>query len=108
VPQRCSGSSGILGARRSRTWYRDGVPRRVPFSGAGGTLEAPVFFCFNGKRAAKQYFATSSVEYRYQKERLGRTTFFVAPSTSGAASRYWDVEIWRDLAARVRRARGAA
>ena len=69
---------------------------------------APAYVCFNGKRAAQQYFGIRSAVYGLQDARLGRTEFFVAPSTSGAARRYWDVDMWRDLAARVRRARGAA
>lgn len=69
---------------------------------------APAYLCFNGKRAAKQYFGKSHVEYGLQRERLGHTLFFVAPSTSGAANAYWDLAMWRALGVRVVRARRAA
>jgi len=67
-------------------------------------LYQPRYFTFNGKRAAQQFLGTSRVAYGVQRSRIGRTVVFVAPSTSAAANASWDVEIWQDLARRVRRA----
>ena len=46
--------------------------------------------CFNGKKAA-QIFLEKRVGYGLQKELMGDTSVFVAPSTSGAASGFWDI-----------------
>ena len=67
-------------------------------------LYQPRYLCFNGKRAAQEFFGRKNVEYGVQEERIGRTVMFVAPSTSGAANGTWDVSIWQDLAKRVLRA----
>jgi TDG/mug DNA glycosylase family protein len=58
---------------------------------------APKILCFNGKRAAETYLQRP-VEYGLQPEMIGTTEVFVAPSTSGAASKFWDIEIWREMA----------
>jgi TDG/mug DNA glycosylase family protein len=58
----------------------------------------PRVLCFNGKRAAKEYFGVKRVEYGLQEERIGETRVFVAPSTSAAARRWWDCEFWEELA----------
>lgn len=57
----------------------------------------PAYLCFNGKRAAEE-FLLHKVDYGLQPERIGRTQLFVAPSTSGAARGWWDVEVWGELA----------
>jgi len=62
----------------------------------------PGILCFNGKRAAQEFFGTKAVTYGLQPERIGATTLFVAPSTSGAARSAWDETVWHDLASRVR------
>ena len=62
----------------------------------------PRFLCFNGKRAALEFFDAKRVEYGLQAEAIGATKVFVAPSTSAAANRAWDESIWRDLARHVR------
>jgi TDG/mug DNA glycosylase family protein len=58
----------------------------------------PRVLCFNGKRAAKEYFGVKRVEYGEQDERIGDTRIFVAPSTSAAARRWWDEKHWKRLA----------
>jgi TDG/mug DNA glycosylase family protein len=63
----------------------------------------PRFLCFNGKKAAKGFFDVKWVEYGLQEERIGETRIFVAPSTSAAAGRYWDVAIWNELATLIER-----
>lgn len=61
---------------------------------------APRLLCFNGKRAAAEYFGRRrAVSYGAQKETIGSTKLFVAPSTSGAARRYWDPAVWSEMAA---------
>lgn len=62
----------------------------------------PRYFCFNGKRAAKQFFGVKTVSYGVQPSPLGRTVLFVAPSTSGAANGAWDFAVWQELARLVR------
>ena len=64
----------------------------------------PWYLCFNGKRAAQEFLRSTHVEYGVQG-RLGRTTLFVAPSTSRAANGSWDIVPWQELARRVRRPR---
>lgn len=58
----------------------------------------PRVLCLNGKRAAREFLGRKAVEFGLQPERVGDTMVFVAPSTSGAASRYWSIELWRNLA----------
>lgn len=67
-------------------------------------LYQPQYLCFNGKRAAQEFFGTRRVAFGVQHSRIGRTVLFVAPSTSAAANASWDLAVWRDLAKRVRRA----
>lgn len=67
----------------------------------------PWYLCFNGKRAAQEFLRSSRVEYGVHG-RLGRTTLFIAPSTSRAANGFWDIAPWQDLARRVRRPRGTS
>lgn len=58
----------------------------------------PHCFCFNGKRAAEAFFERP-VTYGRQELVIGLTHFFVAPSTSGAANKWWDIDLWREVAA---------
>jgi len=44
------------------------------------------------------FFASPSVEYGPQKEKIGLTALFVLPSTSGAACGFWDPRFWFQLA----------
>jgi len=57
----------------------------------------PRIVCFNGKNAAKIYLNKKKVDYGIQKEKIGKTKVFVAPSTSGAASGFWDLNQWEIL-----------
>lgn len=57
----------------------------------------PRYLCFNGKRAAEEYFQRP-VTYGLQPATVGKTAFFVAPSTSGAANMWWDLSLWQELA----------
>lgn len=61
----------------------------------------PRYCCFNGKRAAQEFFGMEQVDFGVQGSRIGRTVLFVAPSTSAAANATWDLSVWRDLAKRV-------
>ena len=60
---------------------------------------SPKVVCFNGKKAAKEFFGTKNIAFGIQQEcrDLPGIVFFVAPSTSGAARRYWDERLWHDL-----------
>jgi TDG/mug DNA glycosylase family protein len=57
----------------------------------------PRYLCFNGKKAAQEFFL-HPVSFGLQESSMGQTKFFVAPSTSGAANKWWDIEIWKELA----------
>jgi double-stranded uracil-DNA glycosylase len=57
----------------------------------------PAMVAFTSKHGATLFFG-HKVEYGLQKEMLGKTKFFVLPSTSGRARRFWREEVWRELA----------
>ncbi len=61
----------------------------------------PHILCFNGKRAAKEYFGQRRIDYGLQEQFIEGTQVFVAPSTSGAAARWWDVSYWFGLSSFV-------
>ena len=58
----------------------------------------PRYLCFNGKKAAKEFYGISNVEYGIQGKKINETSIFIAPSTSGAANGYWDNDHWISLA----------
>ncbi len=62
----------------------------------------PGVLCFNGKRSAQQFLVRTSVALGLQPEAVLNTSLFVAPSTSAAARRYWDLAVWQELAHTVR------
>ena len=62
----------------------------------------PGYLCFNGKRAAQEFYAKKDVNYGLQPDPIGPTTLFVAPSTSAAANGSWDLSVWQELARQVR------
>jgi len=64
------------------------------------SLHQPRMVAFTSKNAA-QAFLTRKVGYGLQHDTLGATRFFVLPSPSGQATRFWDEQVWRDLAAYV-------
>ena len=57
----------------------------------------PRIICFNGKNPAKVYLNKKKVEYGIQIEKIGDSEVFILPSTSGAASGYWDINKWKLL-----------
>lgn len=59
-------------------------------------LYRPRILAFTSKRAAIE-FVGRPVEYGLLAK-SGSTRFFVLPSPSGAARRYWNIEPWRELA----------
>lgn len=82
-----------------------GMDRDIDFRGAtpGSFAEKilvaqPRAICFNGKKAAELYLGRKSPDYGLQPERIGETLVFVATSTSGAASCYWDISTWQAVA----------
>ena len=58
---------------------------------------SPRFLCFNGKKAAKEFYGFSNVEYGLQEKMVSDTKIFIAPSTSGAANGFWDIDHWHTL-----------
>ena len=66
------------------------------------TKYEPKYIAFTSKRAAREFFG-SDVNYGLHPSQLGRTRFFVLPSPSGLASRFWQKgRHWHELAALVR------
>jgi len=61
---------------------------------------APQVVAFNGKQAAARFLGmrTRAIQVGVQEVRIGCSLLFVLPSTSGAASGYWDIGPWRELA----------
>ena len=50
---------------------------------------SPKLIVFNGKKAAKKFFRTTSVSYGLQDAKLGMSAIFIAPSTSGSSGKDW-------------------
>jgi len=62
------------------------------------TRFSPDVLAFNGKGAANIFFGVRSIQLGLQPKKVGKTKLFVAPSTSGAAKKYWNVDLWYELA----------
>jgi TDG/mug DNA glycosylase family protein len=62
---------------------------------------APRALAFNGKRSAAEFFGAPVRDYGRQPVTIGGTEVFVLPSTSGAASGFWNIAPWQALAAYV-------
>lgn len=75
-------------------------------------LFRPQVICFNGKAAAALFFSrqdqrrqkTSQISYGPCLMKDNPAAIFVAPSTSGAARRYWEPGYWHELAGLVNQA----
>ena len=61
-------------------------------------LSAPQSLAFNGVKAARETLGPID-GYGLQSRAVAGVETWVLPSTSGAANGYWDVEVWRRLAA---------
>lgn len=85
---------GVDNELSSSDFDRDGLTQRI-------IRFSPKVLCFNGKKAAQEYFSRKEIIFGYQKEVIGRTKLFVAPSTSGSANRYWNIDYWLELAKSV-------
>ena len=72
-------------------WDADALRRKIEAA-------RPRILAFNGKNAARRFIGAGRVAYGFREERIGGTVIFVLPSTSGAASGYWDPGPWRELA----------
>ena len=70
----------------------------------------PHALAFNGKRAARFFFArpTGTIAYGRQPDDAGATAVFVCPSTSPLAVRWWDPAPWHAVADHVRGRAAAA
>ena len=60
---------------------------------------APRYLAFTSKRAAVEFLGRP-VDYGVLTDCIDETRLFVLPSTSGLASRFWDLGPWQDLANR--------
>lgn len=71
------------------------------------TLFRPRAVAFNGKKAASVALNRRSKRLSYGRQQdclPGTAATFILPSTSGAASRYWDERHWHELADFIARA----
>lgn len=86
------GEAGTEATLSQHGWNVEGLKERL-------RQHQPTVVCFNGKRAAKEFFGVREVVYGPHGacHDLDGITFFVAPSTSGQASRYWDEREWHAL-----------
>lgn len=58
---------------------------------------SPKLVAFNGKRTAKAFLGLHRLDYGEAGEFAG-ARLFVLPSTSGLATRFWDISCWQKLA----------
>lgn len=65
----------------------------------------PALIAFTSKNAAQTYLQ-HPVSYGLQTETIGASHLFVLTSPSGLATRFFDIEIWRQLALELRRLQG--
>ena len=63
---------------------------------------SPRVIAFTSKTAAGSFFGRKALHYGLQPETLSGSVLFVAPSTSGRARSYFEIEHWRALADLVR------
>lgn len=70
-------------------------------------IHRPRFVAFTSKRAASLWFGrpTKRITNGLQAPVEGQPSIFVLPSPSGAASRWWSIAPWHDLADLVRSTR---
>lgn len=61
----------------------------------------PRILAFNGKAPARYFLEQKLVPFGFNEQRVGQTAIFVLPSTSGAASGFWDIAHWQELANQV-------
>ena len=57
----------------------------------------PKMICFNGKNAGKVFYNKKFIEYGLQPDECYNTKIFIAPSTSGAANGFWNINYWHEL-----------
>jgi TDG/mug DNA glycosylase family protein len=57
----------------------------------------PHIVAFTSKRAAEEFLGRQ-VDYGELDELIGSSRLFVLTSPSGAGRRWWNIEVWRDLA----------
>lgn len=58
----------------------------------------PKILAFNGKASAQYFLEMKSVPFGLISQNIGQTQIFVLPSTSGAASGFWNLAHWQELA----------
>jgi double-stranded uracil-DNA glycosylase len=63
----------------------------------------PRIVAFNGKRAASEFLGvgSSALQYGCHSDRIGETLIYVLPSTSGAASAFWTLGPWQEMAKEI-------
>lgn len=67
----------------------------------------PKLVAFNGKAPAAVFLyqdktKTGLINYGFLDIKVGKTMFYVLPSTSGSANSSWDENLWYDLAAWIK------
>jgi TDG/mug DNA glycosylase family protein len=92
VAKKTSGADSLLRPDHVDQTFLDKIDRH-----------APCFLAFNGKRAASLALKVSGPLLRYgrQDRMIGRTEIYILPSSSGAASGFWDARYWHEFGRRV-------
>lgn len=85
------GTSGADSTLLARHFDREALRSKI-------AQVCPRALAFNGKKAAQTFFNVRCA-YGRQEERIGDTSIYVLPSTSGAANGHWDEAHWRQLPA---------
>lgn len=58
----------------------------------------PMILAFTSKNAGQIFLNNPVRNYGQQPEKIGKTSIFVLPSTSGLATRWWDIKPWQEIA----------
>jgi TDG/mug DNA glycosylase family protein len=91
LAKRISGNDAVL---RQEHFDSKGLRRKI-------LKFQPNIVAFTSKRAAEEFLG-KPVKYGLLDEPVGSSCLFVLPSPSGAARRWWRVDVWHDLAELVR------
>ncbi|MFA5248249.1 MAG: mismatch-specific DNA-glycosylase [Patescibacteria group bacterium] len=63
----------------------------------------PSILAFNGKKVAKIFFNKNRVDFGLQDYKIGKTQFFVLPSTSQVAARWWNQSFWQEACGLIKK-----
>ena len=88
--------SGMDSVLSKNDFKNNGLVRKI-------TKYKPLYLCFNGKKAAKEFYGVPHIEYGLQEKKIKDTKIFVVPSTSGAANGFWNIHYWKTLSKAIKK-----